>query len=80
MVGKELAGAYPKVREQKAIKIKVIKETQNSKTTEPINVTCMEPNKRRSVLINGMNQNGFAGIIKETQNNQTYFIFIYKEA
>jgi hypothetical protein len=56
-----------------------MKETQTGQTTEHINITDMEANKRRSVLINGMNRNGFTGVIKQIQNNQTYFIFIYKE-
>jgi hypothetical protein len=55
-----------------------MKETQTGQTTEHIDITDMEANKRRSVLISGMNRNGFTGVIKQIQNNQTYYVFIYK--
>ncbi len=62
------------------LKIKSVKETQTSKTTEHINVTNLEPDKRRSIFVDGMKRNGFAGFIKDKQDNQTYYIFIYEKA
>jgi hypothetical protein len=62
------------------IKITATKEQHNSRTTENINVTNMEPNRRRLVLIAGMNRNGFSGVIKDKQNNQTVYVFIYEKA
>ena len=51
---------------------------QTGQAVEHIDVTNMNQNKRRSIFITCMNQNGFAGFIKQTENNQTYFIFIYE--
>lgn len=66
---------------KQAIKINTNqKATQTSQTTEYINVTNLTPDKRRSLFIDNMNKTGFTTFIKHTQDNQTYFIFIYKQA
>lgn len=55
-----------------------IKQKQACQTIEHIDVTGMSQHKRRLIFITYMNQNGFSGFIKQVQNNQTYYIFIYE--
>ncbi|HSV50253.1 MAG TPA: hypothetical protein VLH35_08040 [Candidatus Acidoferrales bacterium] len=40
----------------------------------------MEPNKRRLIFLDCMNRTGFSAFIKHTQDNQTYYVFIYEKA
>ncbi|MDI9577863.1 MAG: hypothetical protein QM398_07005 [Thermoproteota archaeon] len=56
-----------------------IKEKQASKIRECIDVTYMTQSRRRSIFIACMNRAGFSGFIKNIQNNQTYYIFLYTE-
>lgn len=56
---------------------KPAKEKQPNPTIKRIDVTNMKPNKRRSIFIDYMDRNSFAGFTVQRQNNQTYYTFAY---